>query len=58
MSRRQTAYVVAGVLAAEAALLVAMPGRVPRAVRALAAVVDLGAAAGLWSLARQRPSGK
>jgi hypothetical protein len=54
MRRNRTALVLAAVLLAEAALIVLLPARVPRAVRAVVAAVNAVAAVGLWTAARQR----
>jgi hypothetical protein len=53
MRKKRTLQIVAAILALEAAVIVAMPSRVPRPARAITAAVDAVAAAGLWLGARQ-----
>jgi hypothetical protein len=54
MRKTRTLQILAAILALEAAVIVALPSRMPRPARAIAAAVDAAAAAGLWLLARQR----
>ncbi len=54
MNPKRTLLLTAAVLLAEAVAVVALPARVPRAVRAIGAAVNGVAAIGLLTLARQR----
>jgi hypothetical protein len=55
--KKRTLYLIAAFLLLEAAMIVALPSRVPRAVRALTAAINFLAAAALWLLSRQKRPG-
>jgi hypothetical protein len=57
MFSKKTVWIVIALLVVEAAAILAIPSRVPRAVRALASVLNLAAASALWLLLRQREKG-
>jgi hypothetical protein len=57
MFSKRTAWIVLALLVAEAAAIVAIPSRIPRAIRAVTAVVNVAAASALWLLLRQRGKG-
>jgi hypothetical protein len=54
MFSRKTVWIVIALLLAEAAAIVAIPSRIPRAMRAVTALVNVVAASALWLLLRQR----
>jgi hypothetical protein len=58
VSRRRLLCVVAVVLLAEAAALVALPGKLPRATRTLGAATNVIAAAAILLFVRQNRPGK
>lgn len=57
MYKKRTLYILAVVLIAEGIAVVAVPGRVPRAVRAITGLVNVGAAIALVLLARNKAPG-
>lgn len=54
MRSRRLVFTLSAILLAEAAAIVSLPAKIPRAVRALNAGVDVIAAVGLWTVARQK----
>jgi hypothetical protein len=54
MFSKRTIWIVIALLIAEAAAIVALPSRTPRAIRAVTALINLAAASALWLLLRQR----
>ena len=57
MFSRKTVWIVIALLLAEAGAILAIPSRIPRAIRAVTALVNAAAAAALWLLLRQREDG-
>jgi hypothetical protein len=57
MFSKKTVWIVIALLLAEAVAILAIHSRVPRALRALTALVNLAAASALWLLLRQRGKG-
>ena len=57
MFSKKTVWIVIALLLAEAVAILAIHSRVPRALRALTALVNLAAASALWLLLRQRDKG-
>jgi hypothetical protein len=51
--RKRILLIVTGILVIEAAVILAIPARVPRSARVVTAATNLIAAAAIWTFARQ-----
>jgi hypothetical protein len=55
VNKKRTLLFVCAILIIEAAVIVALPARIPRSARALTAATNVIVAATIWLLARQNP---